>query len=247
MPRYKLTIEYDGSPFVGWQMQAEGESVQGAIAEAVTALTGAEVRPQGAGRTDSGVHALGQVAHIDLARDWPVDTLRDALNYHLKPAPVVVLQAERVSDDFNARFSATHRHYEYRLLPRRARPALTLNRVWWVRVSLDADAMHEAAQLLVGHHDFTTYRASACQAKSPMRTLDRLSVNREGNEIVVAASAQSFLHNQVRSLVGSLKLVGDGSWPVARPRQALDARDRRACGAIAPAHGLYLTRVDYPE
>lgn len=247
MPRYKLTIEYDGTAFVGWQVQAEGRSIQGRLRGALHAFSGEACDPRGAGRTDAGVHATGQVAHIDLSRDWPADTVRDALNFHLKPDPIVVLSAEAVGADFDARFSAIARHYRYRIVCRRARLALDANRAWQVPKSLDAKAMHEAAQSILGRHDFTTFRSVHCQAKNPRRTLDRLDVRAtDGGEIVVEASARAFLHNQVRSMVGSLKLVGEGRWPVSEMRAALDACDRARCGALAPARGLYLTRVDYP-
>lgn len=246
MPRYRITIEYDGTPFVGWQIQAEGQSVQGALREAVRRFCGEEVQIKGAGRTDAGVHARGQVAHFDLVRARDPGQIRDALNFHLKPAPVCVLGCEAVSDDFDARFGATARHYLYRILARRAPPALERDRVWWLPREIDADAMAEGARHLVGRHDFTTFRASGCQAKSPVRTLDLLNVSRLGEEIVVTASARSFLHNQVRSMVGSLKLVGEGRWQPDDMARALAARDRTACGAVAPAAGLYLMRVDYP-
>lgn len=245
MPRYKLTIEYDGTPFVGWQRQANGLSVQQALEEAVLAFCGQDVRSQTAGRTDAGVHALGQVAHIDLDRDWDPFRVREALNYHLKPHPIAILFCEAVGTEFEARFSATARRYEYRILNRRARPALEANRVWHVAVPLDAQAMHIAAQTVLGLHDFTTFRAAECQASSPMRTLDRLDVSREGDVVVIRAAARSFLHHQVRSLTGSLKLVGEGKWPVSGLRAALDARDRARCGAMAPSSGLYLVGVDY--
>jgi len=246
VPRYKLTIEYDGGRFVGWQRQANGRSVQEALEQAVHAFAGETVTVKGAGRTDAGVHALGQVAHIDLARDWPADTVRDALNAHLRPDPVAVLAAEAAAGDFDARFSAVKRHYLYRINDRRAPLALDAGRAWWVRSHLDAEAMHAAAQALVGRHDFTTFRAAECQAKSPVKTLDRLDVTREGDEIAVRASARSFLHNQVRSMVGTLKRVGEGKWPVEAVAAALEARDRDRCGPVAPAGGLYLVRVDYP-
>src|SRR6202050_3815305 len=190
MPRYKLTIEYDGTPFVGWQVQDNGVSVQGAIAAAVTAFSGETVPVQGAGRTDAGVHALGQVAHVDLAKDWETDSVRDALNFHLRPQPVAVLSAERVGDDFDARFSAIKRHYLYRMSNRRADLALEQNRAWRVPRPLDADAMHAAAQQLIGRHDFTTFRATECQAKSPIKTLDRLDVTRDGDDVRIAAAAR---------------------------------------------------------
>lgn len=245
MPRYKLTIEYDGTPFVGWQRQAVGLSVQQALEEAIGKFSGETVRTQTAGRTDAGVHALGQVVHCDLQKDWEPFTVQQALNFHLKPLPIAVLACERVGEDFEARFSATARHYQYRILNRRARPALDANRVWHVNQPLDAQAMHRAAQTILGRHDFTTFRAAQCQAKSPVRTLDRLDIHREGELVVLEVSAQSFLHHQVRSLTGSLKLVGEGKWPEAELRAALDAKDRTRCGAMAPSSGLYLVRVDY--
>lgn len=246
MPRYRITIEYDGTPFVGWQIQASGLSVQGELVRAIGQFSGETVSVRGAGRTDAGVHGLGQVAHFDLARTWDPLKVREALNYHLKPHPISVLDCTPVSDDFDARFSATARHYLYRILNRRAPPALDRNRVWWQPMPLDATAMHEAAQQLVGRHDFSTFRAAACQAKSPIKTLDRLDVTVVGAEIHVRTSARSFLHSQVRSMVGSLKLVGTGRWRVADLSVALAARDRSACGPVAPAHGLYLAGVDYP-
>ncbi len=245
MPRYRLTLEYDGTPFCGWQRQAGQPSVQQALEEAIAGFSGEEVSVQAAGRTDSGVHALGQVVHFDLLKDWDPFRISEALNYHLKPQPVAVLSAEAVGEDFEARFSARARHYEYRILNRRARPALEANHVWHVAVPLDADAMHAAAQMILGRHDFTTFRAAECQAKSPVRTLDRLDVRREGSHVVVTAGARSFLHHQVRSMVGSLKLVGEGKWEVPAVREALDARDRARCAALAPSAGLYLTKVDY--
>lgn len=245
MPRYKLIIEYDGTPFVGWQRQDNGMSVQQALEEAIEAFAGEAVRIRGAGRTDAGVHATGQVAHVDLAKDWPADTVRDAVNAHLRPAPVAVISAERVGEDFDARFSATGRHYLYRLVDRRAPLALALNHAWHVPRRLDAEAMHAAAQAFVGRHDFTTFRASQCQAKSPVKTLDAFSVTRVGDEIRFTCSARSFLHNQVRSMVGSLKLVGEGKWTKADLAAALAAADRTRCGPVAPPDGLYLTRVDY--
>jgi len=247
MPRYKLTIEYDGTPFVGWQRQAAGRSVQGVLEEAVAAFTGERAGVRGAGRTDAGVHALGQVAHADLSRDWPGERVRDALNAHLRPHPVAVLLAETVAESFDARFSAVRRHYLYRILNRRAPAALDRHRVWAVARPLDAAAMHRAAQSLIGAHDFTTFRAAECQARSPEKTLDGLDVRRKGDLIVVTALARSFLHSQVRSMVGSLKLVGEGRWPEARVGEALEARDRAACGPLAPPQGLYLARVDYRQ
>ncbi len=245
MTRYKLTIEYDGRPFVGWQRQNNGPSVQQAIEEAIHAFCGETVRVQCAGRTDAGVHALGQVAHVDLAADPPPDTVRDAVNFHLKPQPVAVLDAVAVSADFNARSSAVSRSYRYRIVNRRAPLALDTGRAWHVIRPLDADAMHKAAQELIGNHDFTSFRASECQAKSPVKTLDRLDVERHRAEILIAAEARSFLHHQVRNMVGTLKLVGDGKWRATDVSRALEARDRSAAGPTAPADGLYLMTVGY--
>lgn len=245
MHRYKLTLEYDGTPYVGWQLQDGQMSVQGRLALAVEAFSGESSIPRGAGRTDAGVHAIGQVAHLDLERDWDPARVRDALNAQLRPDPISVLSCECVADSFDARFSAAARHYMYRIVDRRAPLALERNRAWSVFKPLDAKAMHEAAQSLLGHHDFTTFRSSECQAASPEKTLDRLDVSRHGEIIRVQASARSFLHNQVRSMVGSLKCVGEGRWTVEELKRALDARDRAACGPVAPACGLYLVKVDY--
>jgi tRNA pseudouridine38-40 synthase len=245
MPRYRLMLEYDGAPFCGWQRQADRLSVQQALEEAISRFAGEMPVTQAAGRTDAGVHALGQVVHFDLSREWDPFRVREALNYHLKPQPVAVLEAATVDAGFEARFAATARHYEYRLLNRRARPALEAGRVWHVPVRLDAEPMHQAAQLILGKHDFSTFRAAECQARSPIRTLDRLDVRREADVIVVSASARSFLHHQVRSMVGSLKLVGEGRWTPDDFRGALDARDRANCGPMAPPEGLYLVRVEY--
>jgi tRNA pseudouridine38-40 synthase len=245
MPRYKLILEYDGTPFVGWQLQENGPSVQGRLAQAVKDFAGEDTIPRGAGRTDAGVHALAQVAHVDLAKDWDPDTVRDALNAQLRPDPIAVLACERVREDFDARFSAKARHYLYRIVDRRSPLALERDRAWGVFRPLDAAAMDEAAQALIGSHDFTTFRSTECQAKSPVKTLDRLAVSRHGEIIRVEASARSFLHNQVRSMVGSLKLVGEGRWGAAELAEALAAKDRRACGPVAPPQGLYLVRVDY--
>ncbi|MCB5173997.1 MULTISPECIES: tRNA pseudouridine(38-40) synthase TruA [Microvirga] len=247
MPRFKLVVEYDGTPFTGWQHQTNGLSVQQAVEEAIEKFAGEKVRVHCAGRTDSGVHATHQVIHVDLGKDWRTDTVRDATNAHLKPAPVAILAAEQVADTFNARLSAVKRHYVYRILNRRAPAALEVNRVWHVAWKLDAGAMHEAAQALIGRHDFTTFRAAECQANSPIRTLDRLDVERIGDEIRVYASARSFLHHQVRSMVGTLERVGAGRWAVEDVRAALDARDRKRCGPMAPSTGLYLIGVDYPD
>lgn len=245
MPRYCLKVEYDGTPFNGWQRQIGQPSVQQTLEEAILGFSGEEVVTQAAGRTDSGVHALGQIVHFDLEKQFDAFRVGEALNYHLKPDPVSVVEVAEVPDTFEARFSAKARHYEYRILNRRARPALEANRVWHVPKSLDAEKMHEAAQLILGEHDFTTFRAAECQAKSPVKTLDRLDVSRQLDHIVVTASARSFLHHQVRGLVGSLKLVGEGKWQPKDFRAALDARERARCGPLAPSAGLYLTRVDY--
>lgn len=245
MPRYKLIIEYDGTPFAGWQMQANAPSVQERMRDAIAAFCGEPYIPRGAGRTDSGVHALGQVAHIDLTRDWPPDTVMKAVNYHLKPAPIAILACEVADPAFDARMSARARHYLYRIVNRSAPLALDRDRVWRIWPALDAGAMAEAAQHLIGRHDFTTFRAAECQAKSPVKTLDLMSVERIGEAIGIRASARSFLHHQVRSMVGSLKLVGEGKWTPDDLRAALEARDRTRCGAQAPSCGLYLARVDY--
>jgi len=245
MPRYKLIIEYDGAPFAGWQIQAEQTTVQGLLTLAVAAFAGESTLVQGAGRTDAGVHARAQVAHVDLVKDWDTDTVRDALNAHLRPHPVAVLSAEKVADEFNARTSAIKRHYRYRIVNRRADLTLDLRRAWRVPRPLDAAAMHAAARQLVGKHDFTTFRSTECQAKSPVKTLDRLDVARDGEEVNVFASARSFLHNQVRSMVGSLVMAGEGKWSAHDLKRALEARDRTACGQVAPPDGLYLMRVDY--
>lgn len=249
MPRFRLDIEYDGSLFAGWQHQADQPSVQQAIEQAIEKFSGEAVRIRAAGRTDAGVHATAQVAHVDLAKAWPNDKVRDAINAHLQAAGahVAILQARVVPDDFDARFSATGRHYLYRILNRRAPAAMEKGKVWWVPKRLDAVAMHEAAKVLLGRRDFTTFRSTQCQANSPVRTLERLDVSRQGDLIEVRASARSFLHNQVRSMVGSLKRVGDGGWTAADLKAALDAQDRAACGQVAPPDGLFLIGVDYPE
>jgi tRNA pseudouridine38-40 synthase len=245
MPRYKLTIEYDGTPYVGWQAQDSGPSVQGVLTDAIAAFAGERVAVAGAGRTDTGVHALGQVAHIDLAKDWDAGNVRDAINFHLRPHPVAVLVAEPVAADFDARFSATKRHYVYRVINRRADLTLDLNRAWRVPRPLDCAAMQSAAQGLIGKHDFTTFRSTECQAKSPVKTLDRLDVARDGDDVRITTSARSFLQHQVRSMVGSLVHVGEGKWTADDLASALAAHDRSACGQVAPPHGLYLVRVDY--
>ena len=245
MPRYKLTLEYDGTPFVGWQVQAAGASVQGQVEAALFSLSGERFTPRGAGRTDAGVHARGQVAHIDLAKDWPVDKIRDGLNFHLKPDPIVVLEAALVDDEFDARFSATQRHYKYHVINRRGRLALERHRAWHVARPLDSALMNEAAAYFVGQHDFTTFRSAHCQAKSPVKSLDGFSVEADGELIVFSVSARSFMHNQVRSMVGSLLEVGLGKWAPQDIAKALLAKDRALCGPVAPADGLYFWQVDY--
>jgi len=245
MPRYKLTIEYDGGPFVGWQVQGSGPSVQGLLVSAIEAFCGERVKVGGAGRTDAGVHALGQVAHVDLTKAWDADTVRDAVTAHLRPHPVVVLAAEQVPDTFDARFSASKRHYRYRIVNRRTDLALERGRAWRIPRPLDHAAMHAAAQRLVGRHDFTTFRHAECQAKSPVKTLERLAVGRDGDEVHVSAAARSFLHTQVRSMVGALAFVGESRWNADDLSAALAARDRTACAPVAPPEGLYLVRVDY--
>ena len=244
LPRYKLTIEYDGTPFVGWQAQDNGVSVQGVLTAAIAAFAGEQAAVGAAGRTDAGVHALGQVAHVDLGKDWDAETVRDAINFHLRPQPIAVLAVERAALDFDARFSAIKRHYLYRIVNRRADLTLEQNRAWRVPRPLDAQAMHAAAQQLIGRHDFTTFRSTECQAKSPEKTLDRLDVERAGEEVRITAAARSFFQHQVRSMVGSLLHVGDGKWSADNLASALAARDRAACGQVAPPHGLYLVRVD---
>jgi len=245
MPRYKLTLEYHGGPFAGWQRQENGPSAQGAVEAALRALEPGAPAIAGAGRTDAGVHATGQVAHCDLAGDWDPFRLAEALNWHLKPDPVAVLAAERVADDFHARFSATGRRYLYRIICRRAPLTLENGLAWRVGHDLDLAAMQAAADLLVGRHDFTTFRSAQCQAESPVKTLDEFRIERDGIEIKFHLAARSFLHNQVRSFVGTLERVGAGRWPVARVAEALAARDRAACGPVAPPEGLYLVEVRY--
>lgn len=245
MPRYRLTIEYFGRDFVGWQRQDNGPSIQQSLEDAVFAFCGERVTVQGAGRTDAGVHAVGQVAHVDIMRDAVADTVREAVNYHLRPAPIAILDATVVGDDFHARFSASRRIYRYRILNRRPPPVLERDRVWWVAKPLNPLQMHDAAQCLVGHHDFTTFRASICQAKSPVKTLESITVQRTGNEIRMDVTARSFLHHQVRNIAGTLVLVGWGKWTTDDVATALAARDRARCGQTAPACGLYLMAVDY--
>jgi tRNA pseudouridine38-40 synthase len=247
MPRYKLTLEYDGGPFCGWQRQADRPSVQQALEDAVAAFCGETVAAQAAGRTDAGVHALGQVAHLDLGRAVGLDTLRNALNYHLRPLPVVVLEAAEVAADFHARFSAQARHYRYLIVNRPAPLALERGHAWFVPGRLDAEVMHEAASRLLGQHDFSSFRSALCQAKSPVKTLDSISVSRHGAGVEIGVRARSFLHHQVRNMVGTLKLIGQHRWPLERIETVLAARSRAAAGPTAPACGLYLVRVDYQE
>lgn len=245
MPRYRITIEYDGGPFVGWQRQDNGATVQSTLEDAIEKLSGERVTVTGAGRTDAGVHGLGQVAHFDLAKEFTGDKIRDALNHFMRPAPVAVIAGEIAAPDFHARFSAIRRHYLYRILTRRPPPVIERGHVWHVVHALDVEAMDLAAQTLIGNHDFTTFRSSECQAKSPVKTLDKLSVRRAADEIHIEATARSFLHNQVRSMVGTLKHVGEGKWQPNDVAAALAAKDRTRCGTVAPPDGLYLVRVDY--
>ncbi|MEO8557708.1 MAG: tRNA pseudouridine(38-40) synthase TruA [Rhodospirillales bacterium] len=246
MTRYKLTVEYDGTPFVGWQWQRLGTSVQQVLQEAAQKFCGPAAEIYGAGRTDAGVHALGQCAHLDIDKETTPDVVRDAINFHCKPWPVSVLAAEIVPDDFHARFSATGRRYRYRIINRMAPLTVDLHRAWRVKRPLDDRAMHQAAQLLVGHHDFSGFRSSMCQAKSPLRTLERLDVMRQGEEIVIEADARSFLHNQVRIMVGTLKRLGEGRFSEQRISAALASGKREEAGPTAPPDGLYLTEVIYP-
>lgn len=247
MPRYRLDIEYDGRAFSGWQAQANAVSVQSTIEAAIQALTGGDVRVYGAGRTDAGVHATGQVAHIDLQRSWAPRRLREGINALLRPHPISVIDVSEAQPNFDARFSAIGRTYRYIILNRLSPPALDFGLVWHVKRSLDEDAMDRAARHLIGHHDFTTFRNVDCQAKSPVKTLRHLSVHRLGERVIFDVEARSFLHNQVRSMVGSLKRVGEGMKPEAWIAEILAARSRPLCGALAPAEGLYLVAVTYPE
>lgn len=245
MPRYRLDIEYDGGPYKGFQAQADLPTVQDSIERAVKAFCGEDLRLQAAGRTDTGVHALQQVIHFDLERDWKPDVVRNALNAHLVPEPIAVIAASVAPDDFHARFSAQGRRYLYRIVNRAAPPTLEKSRVWHLKKSLDIDAMSEAAAALIGRHDFTTFRDADCQAKSPVKTLDEARIWREGDEVRLAFAARSFLHRQVRSMTGSLAEVGAGRWTPADLKAALEAKDRSRCGQVAPAEGLYLAGVEY--
>ena len=247
MPRYKLTIEYDGKPYMGWQVQKHGPSVQGALQTAVAKFNGAPVKVQGAGRTDAGVHALGQVAHVDLVKDLRADKVRDALNFHLGDDPISILDSELVHDEWHARFDAIERSYVYRILDRRPKLAIDKGRVWRIPVKLNPDAMHRAAQALIGEHDYSTFRDTNCQAKSPIRSVDEITVERVGEEVQIYVRARSFLHRQVRSFAGCLAEVGRGFWDETQVKTALEARERSACGPVAPAEGLYLLDVVYPK
>jgi len=245
MPRYRLTIEYDGTGFLGWQYQDHGHTVQGVLEAAIIKLHGSYFNIQCAGRTDTGVHALAQVAHVDLPRAWDTFELINAINGNVRPHLVSVLAAEEVTTEFHARFSATGRDYMFRILNRRAPPAIDKHKVWHIPTKLNVDAMHEAAQYLVGTHDFTTFRAAECQANSPVKTLERFDVSRYGDEIEILAEARSFLHHQVRSMAGSLRSVGEGKWKPIDMKRALEAKNRTACGPVAPPSGLYLVNVRY--
>ena len=245
MPRYRLTLEYDGGPYRGFQAQGDLPSVQGVLEAAIASFSSEDARVHVAGRTDTGVHATGQVVHFEVEREWRTDVIRDALNAYMRERAIVVLEAAEAAPDFHARFSAVGRRYLYRILDRRSPPALEAARVWWVKVPLDVEAMQAAAEVLIGTHDFTTFRHVDCQAKSPVKTLDELRVVREGGEIHLHLTARSFLHRQVRSMTGALAKVGKGQWTRDRLAAALAARDRQACAPVAPAHGLYLTGVRY--
>ena len=251
MARYAFEIEYDGGPFAGWQRQTHQPSVQGALETALERLEPGPHTVVGAGRTDAGVHATGQVAHVDLSKDWDRFRLSEALNYHLRPLPITVLACEPVADDFHARFSAVERRYLFRLVQRRAPMTFDRGQVWHIRKPLDLDAMRAGAAHLIGRHDFTTFRSTYCQAKSPEKTLDEIRIDPHeiprGVEYRFHLRARSFLHNQVRSIVGTLERVGAGSWPPERVKEALDARDRAACGPVCPPQGLYLAAVGYPQ
>lgn len=245
MSRFKLTLEYDGRLFQGWQRQKTGPSVQEALESAIHAFSGETVTVQGAGRTDAGVHATGQVAHVDLEKSMSLESLQNAINHHLRPNPIAILRTAEVADDFHARFSATGRQYRYRIINRRAPLALEAGRAWHLPGSIEVEVMHEAAQRLVGKHDFTSFRSAACQAQSAVKTLDRVTVLRQGDDVLITVCARSFLHHQVRNIVGTLKLIGENKWPIDRIETILAARNRAAAGPTAPADGLYLTAVDY--
>lgn len=245
MIRYKLTVEYDGTGLVGWQRQDNGMSVQQVIEEACEIFAGHSVRLFTAGRTDAGVHAFAMAAHFDMERDMPAHKVIQAINHHSRPYRVSIINCERVDENFHARFSCVERSYLYRILTRAGRPALDEGRVWWTRHHLNADAMHEAAQVLIGRHDFTSFRAAQCQANSPIRTLDELTVTRQGEEVHIRCRAQSFLHHQVRNFVGTLELVGQGKWSKEDVKTALEAKDRAKGGPTAPACGLYFVEAKY--
>jgi len=245
MARFKLTIEYDGTPYVGWQRQDGLPTVQGTLEEVFSDFLSTPTEVWGSGRTDTGVHARGQVAHVEIGKDYTPLEIQGAINQRLRDIPIKILSVEPVPDDFHARFSATFRSYEYRILNRRVAPCLEAHRVWWVIAPLDAERMAEGAQFLLGHHDFSAFRGSHCQASSPVKTLDKLTIAREGEHIVIKARSRSFLHHQVRNMVGTLKRVGDGTWPPERVREILEGQDRRQAGPTAPACGLYLTEIGY--
>ncbi len=251
MPRYALKIAYDGAPFSGFQLQADAPSVQGHLEDAIMKLQAKQCRVITAGRTDAGVHAMGQVVHFDMEKDWESFRLSEALNFHLKPAPIAVLATAKVDEDFSARFSALSRRYIYKILTRRAPQTFGRGTKWWVRHELDADLMQSAANIFVGKHDFTTFRSSQCQSDSPLKSVDWVRVEKiqtdEGVEIHFHIEARSFLHNQVRSFAGTLERVGAGSWPVERVKKALESCDRAKCGPVAPPEGLYLAEVKYPD
>ena len=245
MPRYKITIEYDGTNYAGWQQQKDAPSIQEELQKAAFKFLAEDILVTGAGRTDAGVHALGQVAHFDTTKTLDPFKLCQAFNAHLRPQPISVLNAEIVADDFHARFDAKKRFYVYKILNRRSRPALNVNRMWWVHQPLDVEKMQDAAQVLIGKHDFSTFRAAACQAKSPIKTLDEIRIERYGEFVFFYVSARSFLHHQVRNIVGTLKLVGEGVWTKQNVIDALEAKDRKAGGPTAAAEGLYFEKVIY--
>jgi tRNA pseudouridine38-40 synthase len=247
MQRWKLTIEFDGTGFFGWQRQDEGFSVQQVLEESVFKLTGHEARLHAAGRTDSGVHALEMVAHVDLEKDYSPVAVRNALNFHSRPHKVSVLKAEKVSQEFHARFSALRRRYRYIICNRSAPPMITSNYVWHVGKKLDIKKMQEAANVLLGIHDYSAFRGIRCQAKSPIRSIDTIGVTREGDNVFIDVEARSFLHHQVRNIVGTLKKIGEGKWPVSAMKEILDSKDRTVAGPTAPAQGLFFVSVDYPE